>query len=122
MITSKGTTPTPTPTINGVIKGRPGKGRVLSLEQRAYCYASPKHQMTDDNTFRYTAKRVQGKPQPIQRAWCKKCRAASRKRSVDKRKAEALALAEKVAASQAKGKRTRAANRKRVATDSKVAA
>lgn len=110
--------PVGTPTINGVIKGRPGKGRVLSLEQRAKCYAG--HRMTDDNTFRYTAKRVQGKPKPIMRAWCKRCRTASRKRSVDKRKAEALALAEKVAASVAKGKRTRAANAKRAT--SKVAA
>ncbi len=45
-----------TPTANGIIKGRPGKGRVLSLEQRKRCYAG--HAMTEANTFRYTAKRA----------------------------------------------------------------
>lgn len=73
-----------TPTANGVIKGRPGKGRVLSLEQRGKCYAG--HKMTEENTFRYTAKRLKGKPKPIQRAWCKKCRARSRKASATARR------------------------------------
>lgn len=73
-----------TPTANGIIKGRPGKGRVLSLEQRKKCYAG--HAMTEDNTFRYTAKRVKGKPKPIERAWCKKCRAISRKSSATARR------------------------------------
>ncbi len=73
-----------TPTANGVIKGRPGKGRVLSLEQRRKCYAG--HAMTEDNTFRYTAKRVKGQPKPIERAWCKKCRARSRKASAEARR------------------------------------
>ena len=73
-----------TPTANGVIKGRPGKGRVLSLEQRKNCYAG--HRMTADNTFRYTAKRIKGKPKPIERAWCRKCRATSRKSSADQRR------------------------------------
>lgn len=73
-----------TPTANGIIKGRPGKGRVLSLEQRARCYHG--HKMTDENTFRYTAKRVKGQPKPIERAWCKKCRADSRKSSATARR------------------------------------
>lgn len=73
-----------TPTANGVIKGRPGKGRVLSLEQRRKCYAG--HAMTEENTFRYTAKRVKGQPKPIERAWCKKCRARSRKASAEARR------------------------------------
>lgn len=73
-----------TPTANGIIKGRPGKGRVLSLEQRKRCYAG--HAMTEENTFRYTAKRVKGKPKPIERAWCKKCRAQSRKSSAEARR------------------------------------
>ena len=73
-----------TPTANGIVKGRPGKGRVLSLEQRKRCYAG--HAMTEDNTFRYTAKRVKGKAQPIERAWCKKCRAISRKASATARR------------------------------------
>ena len=89
MSKSKTETQTQTPTANGVIKGRPGKGRVLSLEQRAYCYAKPKHAMTEENTFRYTAKRVKGQPKPIERAWCRKCRALSRKRSHDRRVVEA---------------------------------
>ncbi len=84
-------------TANGVEKGRPGKGRVLSLEQRAYCYAEPKHRMTEANTFRYTAKRVKGQPKPIERAWCRKCRALSRKRSHDRRVAEAKAEAKRQA-------------------------
>lgn len=79
-------TETQTPTANGIIKGRPGKGRVLSLGQRAYCYAKPKHPMTEENIFRYTAKRVKGKPQPIERTWCKKCRAISRKASATARR------------------------------------
>ncbi len=73
-----------TPTANGIIKGRPGKGRVLSLEQRASCYHG--HKMTEANTFRYTAKRVKGQPKPIERAWCKKCRADSRKNSATARR------------------------------------
>ena len=73
-----------TPTANGVIKGRPGKGRVLSLEQRKKCYAG--HAMTEENTFRYTAKRIKGKSKPIERAWCKKCRARSRKASAESRR------------------------------------
>ncbi len=73
-----------TPTANGVIKGRPGKGRVLSLEQRRRCYSG--HTMDEANTFRYTAKRVKGKPKPVERAWCKKCRATSRKASATARR------------------------------------
>ncbi len=73
-----------TPTANGVIKGRPGKGRVLSLEQRKRCYSG--HAMTEENTFRYTAKRAKGAPKPIERAWCKKCRATSRKSSATARR------------------------------------
>ncbi len=73
-----------TPTANGVIKGRPGKGRVLSLEQRKRCYAG--HAMTEENTFRYTAKRAKGAPKPIQRAWCRTCRATSRKSSATARR------------------------------------
>ena len=73
-----------TPTANGIIKGRPGKGRVLSLEQRKRCYAG--HPMTEANTFRYTAKRVKGKAKPIERAWCRKCRALSRKNSATARR------------------------------------
>ena len=73
-----------TPTANGVIKGRPGKGRVLSLEQRKRCYAG--HAMTEANTFRYTAKRAKGAPKPIERAWCRKCRAQSRKSSAEARR------------------------------------
>ena len=72
-------TETATPTCNGIIKGRPGKGRVLSLGQRKKCYAN--HTMTPENTFRYTAKRVKGKAKPVEREWCKKCRATSRKAS-----------------------------------------
>lgn len=81
------------PTINGIIKGRPGKGRVLSLGQRKTCYAKPTHQMTEDNTFRYTPKPTKATPKPLERQWCKRCRAASRKRSVGKRLAAAKALA-----------------------------
>lgn len=73
-----------TPTANGIVKGRPGKGRVLSLEQRKRCYAG--HAMTEENTFRYTAKRVKGKAKPIERAWCRKCRAISRKSSATARR------------------------------------
>ncbi len=73
-----------TPTANGVIKGRPGKGRVLSLEQRKRCYSG--HAMTEENTFRYTAKRAKGAPKPIQRAWCRTCRATSRKASATARR------------------------------------
>ncbi len=79
------------PTVNGVIKGRPGKGKVLSLGQRKRCYA--KHEMTPDNTFRYTAKATKANPNPLEREWCKRCRADSRKRSRVKRLAEAKAAA-----------------------------
>ncbi len=71
------------PTCNGILKGRPGKGKVLSLGQRKNCYAKPTaHAMTEENTFPYKG-----------RIWCRKCRAASRKRSVAKRLAEAKQLA-----------------------------
>lgn len=80
-----------TPTVNGIIKGRPGKGRVLSLGQRRRCYDG--HAMTPENTFRYRAKKVAGKPRPIVREWCKRCRTASRKRSRAKRLEEAKAAA-----------------------------
>ncbi len=73
-----------TPTANGIIKGRPGKGRVLSLEQRKNCYAG--HKMSEANTFRYTAKRAKGAPKPIERAWCRKCRAISRSSSAAARR------------------------------------
>lgn len=79
------------PTCNGVIKGRPGKGRVLSLGQRKVCYAN--HRMTPENTFRYTAKPTKAQPKPLERVWCKRCRAASRKRSRVKRLAEAVKVA-----------------------------
>jgi hypothetical protein len=90
------------PTCNGILKGRPGKGNVLSLEQRKRCYAG--HAMTEANTFRYKAilkRDKNGKPSkfaPV-RAWCKRCRTDSRKRSVAKRlesaRAEATAKAER---------------------------
>lgn len=79
-MTAKKTTAVHKPTCNGITKGRPGKGRVLSLGQRKTCYA--KHAMTPDNTFTYKG-----------REWCRKCRAASRRRSVVKRLAEAKRLA-----------------------------
>lgn len=87
------------PTINGVIKGRPGKGKVLSLGQRARCYAG--HRMTPENTFRYTAKATKQTPKPLEREWCKRCRADSRKRSQVKR----LAAAKIAARQQAKAVR-----------------
>jgi len=68
------------PTCNGVIKGRPGKGKVLSLGERKRCYDG--HSMSDENTFTYKG-----------RQWCRKCRKASRLRSRLKRLAEARALA-----------------------------
>lgn len=83
MTTKKTTTTKPAvhkPTCNGIQKGRPGKGKVLSLGERKQCYA--KHAMSEENTFTYKG-----------RIWCKKCRTASRKRSVVKRLAEAKALA-----------------------------
>lgn len=83
------TTETHKPTCNGIQKGRPGKGKVLSLGERKFCYATPKHAMTEENTFRYTAK-TKG---ATEREWCRKCRADSRKRSRVKRLAEAKALA-----------------------------
>ena len=81
-MTAKKTTAVHKPTCNGIVKGRPGKGRVLSLGQRKSCYASPKHAMTEENTFTYKG-----------RIWCRKCRADSRRRSVVKRLAEAKRLA-----------------------------
>lgn len=75
------------PTINGVIKGRPGKGRVLSLGQRTRCYAG--HAMTPENTFRYTPKGTKATPKPLEREWCRQCRADSRKRGRVKRLAAA---------------------------------
>lgn len=79
------------PTVNGIVKGRPGKGRVLSLGQRRRCYAQ--HAMDEDNTFRYTPKATKAQPKPLERAWCKRCRADSRKRSRAKRLLEAKAAA-----------------------------
>jgi hypothetical protein len=70
-------------TVNGIVKGRPGKGKVYTLGQRAACYAS--HRMTPENTFTYTAKPTKATPKPLERVWCKRCRTASRKRSVVKR-------------------------------------
>ena len=108
-------TDTVTPTCNGIIKGRPGKGRVLSLGQRKRCYDG--HAMTPDNTFRYTAKRVKGKPKPVEREWCKRCRAASRKRSAVKR----LAEAKKAAASQRKASDAKLSEALPTAASSKAA-
>ncbi len=83
-MTAKKTTSIHKPTCNGIQKGRPGKGKVLSLGQRRNCYAKPSpHAMTEENTFRYKG-----------RIWCRKCRAASRRRSVVKRLAEAKRLAD----------------------------
>jgi hypothetical protein len=78
-------------TVNGIVKGRPGKGRVYTLGQRRTCYAQ--HRMTDDNIFRYTPKPTKATPKPLERTWCKRCRAASRKRSVVKRLAAAKVMA-----------------------------
>ncbi len=71
-------------TVNGVVKGRPGKGRVLSLGQRKQCYHG--HKMTEDNTFRYTKKPTQATPKPIEREWCKRCRGISRVASAARRR------------------------------------
>lgn len=79
------------PTCNGVIKGRPGKGKVLSLGQRRRCYAN--HAMTPDNTFKYTPKPTESNRKPLEREWCKRCRTDSRKRSRIKRLKDALMLA-----------------------------
>lgn len=114
-MTAKKTTAVHKPTCNGITKGRPGKGRVLSLGQRKRCYASPAHAMTDENTFSYKG-----------RVWCRKCRAASRKRSVVKRLAEAKRLAlikgreDRAAIKAATGKATRKRSAKKTAK--KVAA
>lgn len=99
------------PTVNGVLKGRPGKGKVLSLEQRKRCYVG--HAMTEDNTFRYKAilaKDKRGrvtKYAPV-RAWCKKCRTISRKRSVTRRleAARAAATAKESKNTKARARRT----------------
>ena len=87
------------PTINGVIKGRPGKGKVLSLGQRKRCYAG--HSMTPENTFRYTAKATKHTPKPLEREWCKRCRADSRKRG-RVRRLEAAKIEARVQAKAAK--------------------
>jgi hypothetical protein len=89
------------PTVNGIVKGRPGKGRVLSLGQRKVCYNKPTHRMDDDNIFRYTAKATKATPAPLERIWCKRCRALSRKRSQVKRLAEALAQLQREEAKEA---------------------
>ncbi len=80
-MTAKKTTGVHKPTCNGILKGRPGKGKVLSLGQRKRCYAA--HAMTEENTFTYKG-----------REWCRKCRADSRRRSVVKRLAEAQRIAD----------------------------
>lgn len=106
------------PTCNGVLKGRPGKGKVLSLEQRKRCYVG--HAMTDDNTFRYkaiTKRDKNGKAikfAPV-RAWCKKCRTLSRKRSVIKRLETARAEAGAKEQRNVKAKERRAAKREQAA-------
>ncbi len=117
-----------TPTANGIIKGRPGKGRVLSLEQRKSCYHG--HKMTEANTFRYTAKRAKGAPKPIERAWCKKCRADSRKNSATARRlreAKEAAAAKretnaKLRQAMPKAKGSKGARKAKRAQSSKVAA
>ncbi len=78
-------------TANGIVKGRPGAGKVLSLGERKSCYAG--HKMTKDNTFRYTKPvtrlangHVDRKaPKPTERIWCRTCRAVSRKGSHTRR-------------------------------------
>ena len=83
-------------TANGIVKGRPGAGKVLSLGERKTCYAG--HKMTKDNTFTYTRLRrklengrVDPKDHPSARIWCRICRAISRKGSHVRRvAAEAL--------------------------------
>lgn len=87
-------------TVNGVIKGRPGKGHVLSLGQRKACYAG--HKMTPDNTFRYTPKPTESNPKPLEREWCRKCRGASRARGRVKRLEAAKVEARRVKAELAK--------------------
>jgi hypothetical protein len=100
------------PTCNGVVKGRPGKGRVLSLGQRANCYNKPPHRMDEENTFRYTSKPTAKNKKPLERQWCKACRALSRKRSQVKRMAEAKARV----AAQRKADKTELANAMPTAT------
>ncbi len=100
------------PTCNGVYKGRPGAGKVLSLEQRKRCYAG--HEMTAANTFRYKAILARDKRGRVTkyapvRAWCKKCRTISRKRSVTKRLEAARVEATAKAERNAKAKARRAA-------------
>ncbi len=81
-------------TPNGIIKGRPGAGKVLSLGERKSCYAG--HAMSKENTFRYTKPvarlengRIDRKAhKPEERIWCRKCRAISRKGSRTRRLAE----------------------------------
>ena len=83
-------------TANGIVKGRPGAGKVLSLGERKTCYVG--HKMTKDNTFTYTRLRrklengrVDPKDHPSARIWCRICRAISRKGSHVRRvAAEAL--------------------------------
>ena len=83
------TAPVAIKTTNGVVKGRPGKGRVYTLGQRKTCYAG--HPMVGDNVFAYCPKRPDG-TRGAERVWCKKCRALSRKRSA-LRRAERIAEA-----------------------------
>ncbi len=45
--------------------------------------------MTPENTFRYTPKPTKGTPKPLEREWCRHCRADSRKRGRVKRLAAA---------------------------------
>ena len=80
--TKPATAPVATKTANGVVKGRPGKGRVYTLGQRKVCYAG--HPMTPANTFVYCPKLADGK-RGAERVWCRKCRALSRKRSAASR-------------------------------------
>lgn len=101
------------PTCNGIFKGRPGKGKVLSLEQRKRCYAG--HAMTPENTFRYRAKIADSTKRKPVRAWCKKCRADSRKRSVAKRLESARAEATGKAERNAKAHARRATKREMAA-------
>ena len=108
-------------TANGIVKGRPGAGKVLSLGERKTCYAN--HKMTKDNTFIYTRPRrklengrVDPKDHPSARIWCRICRAISRKGShvrrvaaeaIEERKASRTARAT-VEAGMTKGKARKA--------------
>ncbi len=100
------------PTCNGIFKGRPGAGKVLSLGERKTCYAG--HKMTPENTFKYRAKLANGK-RAAARLWCRKCRTASRKRSVEKRLELARAEAKAKEQKNAKARARRTAKRSEVA-------